>query len=25
VRVNVEIPNKSPAQTFMVHTSLTPP
>ena len=25
VRVNVEIPNNSPGQTFMVHTSLTPP
>jgi hypothetical protein len=25
VRVNVEIPNNSDSQTFMVHTSLTPP
>jgi len=25
VRVNVEIPNNSPSQTFMVHTSVTPP
>jgi len=25
VRVNVEIPNNAPTQTFMVHTSLTPP
>jgi hypothetical protein len=25
VRVNVEIPNNSPSQAFMVHTSLTPP
>jgi hypothetical protein len=25
VRVNVEIPNNSDRQTFMVHTSLTPP
>jgi hypothetical protein len=25
VRVNVEIPNNGPSQTFMVHTSVTPP